>query len=101
MRDKNQLGGGAQHAVQNTQLGAFRRGGKRFSLLNSIQTGSVTHPFSYPMGIVDLFEELKRPGRESDHSPSSADIKYGGDIALLFHTFYNVVLNLVNNVYSD
>jgi hypothetical protein len=45
-----------------------------FSLLHSVQTGSGTHPPSYPMGALSL--GVKRPGREADHSlPSSTEIK--------------------------
>jgi preprotein translocase subunit SecG len=34
-----------------------------------IQTGSGAHPASYPMGTRGSFPEVKRPGREADHSP--------------------------------
>jgi hypothetical protein len=41
-----------------------------------VQTGSGTHPASYPMGTRGSFPGVKRPGREADHSPlSSAEIK--------------------------
>jgi hypothetical protein len=33
-----------------------------FSLLNSVQTGSVTHPASYPMGTEDSFPGDKAAG---------------------------------------
>jgi hypothetical protein len=42
-----------------------------FSLLRSVQTGSGVHPASsYPIG--------KRPGRETDRSPSNAEVKNCG-----------------------
>jgi hypothetical protein len=47
-----------------------------FSLRHRAQTGSGTHPTSYPMGTGGLSLWVKRPGREDDHSPpSSADVK--------------------------
>jgi hypothetical protein len=40
------------------------------------QTGSVVHPASYAIGTGGSFPELKRPGSEADHSPSSsAEVK--------------------------
>jgi hypothetical protein len=54
-------------------------------LLLSTQTGSGTHLTSYSMssslGVI-------RPGREVDHSPlSSGEVKRGGTILPLLHTF--------------
>jgi hypothetical protein len=46
-----------------------------FSLLHVFQTGSGTHPTSYPMDTRSFFSGVKRPGRETDHSPTSAEIK--------------------------
>jgi hypothetical protein len=46
-----------------------------FSLLHVVQTGSGVHPTSYPMGTGALSPGVKRPGRESDHSPTSAEVK--------------------------
>jgi hypothetical protein len=47
-----------------------------FSVLHSVQTGSRVRPASYSVDIVGPFREVKRPGREFDHStPSSAEIK--------------------------
>jgi hypothetical protein len=47
-----------------------------FSLRHRVQTGSGAHPVSYPMGTGGSFSGVKRPRRESDHSPpSSAYIK--------------------------
>jgi hypothetical protein len=52
------------------------REGQEFSLLHVVQTGSRTHPASYPMGTGDSFPEVKQPGREADHSPpTNADVK--------------------------
>jgi len=39
-----------------------------FSLHHRVQTGSVSHPASYPMRIRGSFRGLKRPGREADNS---------------------------------
>jgi hypothetical protein len=53
------------------------------SLLHSDQTVFVTPPASYPMGTGG---SLKRPRRETDHSPpSSAEAKNGGAIPPLLH----------------
>jgi hypothetical protein len=50
--------------------------GQQFSLLNVIQTGFGNHPASYPMGTRVLSQEVKRPRRESDHSPpTNAEVK--------------------------
>jgi hypothetical protein len=50
-----------------------------FSLHLSIQTGSETHPASYPMGIGEggtLVPVTQLLGREADHSPpSSAEVE--------------------------
>jgi hypothetical protein len=47
-----------------------------FSLHHRVQNGSGVHPASYPMGTRGSFPGVKRPGRESDHSPpSSAEVK--------------------------
>jgi len=37
-----------------------------------VRTSSGAHPASYPMGIGCSFSGVKRPGRESDHSPPSS-----------------------------
>jgi hypothetical protein len=45
--------------------------GQEFSLLRVFQTGSGSHPASYPMNTA-----IKRQKREADHSPlTSADVK--------------------------
>jgi hypothetical protein len=47
-----------------------------FSLHHLVQTSSGAHISSYPMGNRGTFPEVKRPGREADHSPpSSAEVK--------------------------
>jgi hypothetical protein len=48
-----------------------------FSLRHRVHTGSGAHPASYSMGTGgSLSLGLKRPGRESDHSPqSSAEVR--------------------------
>jgi hypothetical protein len=52
--------------------------GKKFKItLHVVDTGSGAHPSSYPIGTGGLFPRgVKRPGRESDHSPpTSAEVK--------------------------
>jgi hypothetical protein len=50
--------------------------GQEFSLLLVVQTGSVAHSASYPMGTWGSFPRVKRPGREVDHSPpTNAEVK--------------------------
>jgi hypothetical protein len=50
--------------------------GQEFSLLHVVQTGSGVNPPSYPMGTGALSSEVKRLGREADHSPpASAEVK--------------------------
>jgi hypothetical protein len=46
-----------------------------FSLYHRVQNGSGAHTASYPMGTRGFFLGVKRPGRETDHSPSSAEVK--------------------------
>jgi hypothetical protein len=47
-----------------------------FSLHHSVQNGFGDHLASYPMGITGFLLGIKRPERESDHSPpSSAEAK--------------------------
>jgi hypothetical protein len=42
------------------------------TLLHVIQTGSGTHPLSYPMGTTGFSSGVKRPGRKPDHSPPTS-----------------------------
>jgi hypothetical protein len=53
-------------------------GAEDFSSSRCVQTGSGSHPASYPMGTGGSFPGGKaRPGRDADHSPpSSAEVKY-------------------------
>jgi hypothetical protein len=52
------------------------RKGQEFSLLYVVHTGFVAHQASYPIGTGGYFPEVKRLGREVDHSPpTSADVK--------------------------
>jgi hypothetical protein len=52
------------------------RYGKEFSVLHVVQTGSETHPASYPMVPGFLPPWVKWQGREADHSPpASAEVK--------------------------
>jgi hypothetical protein len=53
----------------------FPAGAGNFSLHRRVQNGSGVHLASYPMGIRGSFPGVKRPGRETDHSPpSSAEV---------------------------
>jgi hypothetical protein len=58
---------------------------KIFSLLHSVHTCSGVHPACYSMGIGVSFPGVKRPGREADHSPSSAEVKNVGAMPPLPH----------------
>jgi hypothetical protein len=59
----------------------FPTGGRDFPILCSVQTGSVAHSASYAMDTGAPFPEVKRPGREANHSPaSSAEVKNGGAV---------------------
>jgi hypothetical protein len=54
-------------------------GAGNFSLHHRVETDCGAHPASFPLkpGAVSL--EVKRPGREADHShPSSAEVKNAG-----------------------
>jgi hypothetical protein len=56
-----------------------------FSLHHRVQTGSVSHPASYPMGTEALSLGVKRPGREAGHSPPySAEVKECVELYLHF-----------------
>jgi hypothetical protein len=48
------------------------RGWEFFSLHHRVQTGSGAHPTSYPVSTRGSFLEVKRPGREADHSSTSS-----------------------------
>jgi len=53
-----------------------------FYLCHHVQTGSGVHLASYPMGSRGSYTGVRRPGRETDHSPiSSAEIKNGWSYA--------------------
>jgi hypothetical protein len=60
-------------------------GAEDFSSSPCVQTGSGTHPASYPVGTVGPFPGGKaRPGRDANHSPpSSAEVKYEKELYLL------------------
>jgi hypothetical protein len=61
----------------------FPVGGGNFSLHHRLQNGSGAHPASYPMGTRALSLGVKRPGRETDHSPpSSAEVKEWAELYL-------------------
>jgi hypothetical protein len=55
----------------------FLAGAGNFSLHHRVQNDSGAHPASYPMVLGALSLEIKRPGREANHSPQcSAEVKY-------------------------
>jgi hypothetical protein len=57
------------------------------SLFHVVQTGSGTHPASYPMSTGGSFLGDKWQGREADLSPpTSAEVKKNGPIHPLPHT---------------
>jgi hypothetical protein len=49
--------------------------GQDSSLRHEIQTGSGTHPASFPMGIGALQPGVRRLACEADHAPPSAEVK--------------------------
>jgi hypothetical protein len=44
----------------------------KFALRHYVQTGSGSHPASYPMGTGAVSPGVKWPGCEADHSPPSS-----------------------------
>jgi hypothetical protein len=42
-------------------------GALKFSFRHRVQTGSESHPASYPMGTGPLSLDVKRPGREANY----------------------------------
>jgi hypothetical protein len=57
------MGGGGVNGAQ------FLAGGDILSLCHYVQTGSGTHPATYPVGTRCLFPWVKWLGHEADHSP--------------------------------
>jgi hypothetical protein len=52
------------------------RYGQEFSLLLVVQTSCGVHPASYPVCAGETLTRIKRPGRETRHSPpTSAEVK--------------------------
>jgi hypothetical protein len=65
----------------------FPGGERESSFLYSVQTGSGTHPGSYPMDTRGGFPGVKRQEHETDHlPPSSTEVKNGGAISPLLYT---------------
>jgi hypothetical protein len=60
--------------------------GSRIVSMSSRPVLGCTHPpIKWVLGT--LFQGMKRPGREADHSPpTSAEVKKCGSVYLLFHT---------------
>jgi hypothetical protein len=65
------------YGLDDQEGGSSRPGRvKKNSLLYIVQTGSGVHPTSYPMDTGGSYPEVKRQGREADHSPpTSAEVK--------------------------
>jgi hypothetical protein len=53
----------------------FPVGVGNFPLYHRVQNGLGAYPASYTMGTRVLSLGVRRPGRETDHSPSSAEVK--------------------------
>jgi hypothetical protein len=67
---------------------------KDFSFIHSVQTGSGTHPSSYPMVLGALSPGVKRPRSEADYpTPSNAEVKNYGAITPLPPRTHEVKLN--------
>jgi hypothetical protein len=76
MRSRDRSVGTATRLRAGQPAFDFRAGARYFSLLHSAQTGSETHPLSYPMVLGSLSREAKQQGREVDKSPpSSVEVK--------------------------
>jgi hypothetical protein len=76
----NSWAGIAQWYVAGLRAGCsgvrVQAGAGNISLNHGVQTGTGTHPASYPMVSGALSLGVKRPEREADHShPSSAEVK--------------------------
>jgi hypothetical protein len=63
------LGYGLDDRAYRVRLPA---GAEDFSLHYRVQNGSAAHPASYPMGTRGFSLGVKRPERETDHSPPSS-----------------------------
>jgi hypothetical protein len=60
----------------------FRTGGKRFSLLQRVQTGSEIHAAHFLAGASYFLPGVKHPRDEIDHSsPTSVEIKNDGAVS--------------------
>jgi hypothetical protein len=69
-----------------------------FPRLHSVQTGSETHPASYPLGsgLGVLSPDVHQPGHEADHpTPSGAEVKNGEPIPSPPIRLHGVVLNFL------
>jgi hypothetical protein len=53
----------------------IQAGARHFSLLQNVHTGSEAHSTAYSVGTGSFLPGVKRPGREPDHSSSSAEVK--------------------------
>jgi hypothetical protein len=76
----------------------FPTGAGNFSLHHRVQNGSGAHPTSYPMGNECSFPGVKRPGRETNHSPPSSAVKEC--VELYLHSpirIHGVVLSQAQN----
>jgi hypothetical protein len=60
----------------------------------SVQTGSEAHTTAYRRDSRVFFPDVKRPGREANHSlPSTAEEKVGGAISPFPHMFHGFNTN--------
>jgi hypothetical protein len=65
-----------------------------FAQLYNVKTGSGTRSASYPMCTRGSLWEVKRPGRQVDHSPpSNAEVNSGGIYRYFPLSLHGVVLN--------
>jgi hypothetical protein len=64
------------YGLEDQRVGVWVPEEQKFTFLQVVQTCSGAHPPSYPMGTGVLSPGVKRPGRETDHSPPiSAEVK--------------------------
>jgi hypothetical protein len=70
---------------------------KDFSLLQSVQTGSLDHPASVQWVLAAPSLGTKRPECESDHCSPSIEVKNGGAIPPVLIRHHGVVLKHRDN----
>jgi hypothetical protein len=84
------VGAGVAHSVYQRasgwMSGVWFVAGVSFSLLHSVQTGSVFHPASYPVGTKAPKLVVKRQEEADYLLPSMVEVKNGGAIPPLLYT---------------